>query len=255
MLNNGNKSICKFEDVIVSYIYDESSVAERRDFESHLLECSSCTYEFASISSARYSVFEWHKEEFADLATPQIVIPYAPKKPKVIEENESIGFLDGLRGLFSGSGWPVTVAAALIICLGVGFAALTFLERGEQPIASNVIVDEPTIPSIVTQEKLPDTVRGDIATVEIPDAPNTIETSASNIMTPVREIQPVKATRKRRSNPSTQNKEVTAQTRNTETPPVAPQLRQVPVLSNYVESDDKSLRLTDLFDQELGDGG
>ena len=75
---NGKKD-CGFGDEIVSYIYDEMDAAGRRKFESHLASCTLCTDEFAGISDARLSIFEWNREDFAEMPTPEIVIPYAPK--------------------------------------------------------------------------------------------------------------------------------------------------------------------------------
>ena len=154
MLSNGNGSTCGFEDVMVSYIYDEIATSERRKFESHLVDCSACTDEFAAVSNARFSVFEWQKEEFAHLPTPEIIIPY---KAAATEE-AAIGFLSGLRGLFSGFGMPATVAAALLVCVGLGFMAVTFLGRGEQDIASNIKLETPATPVIVADPRSADTV-------------------------------------------------------------------------------------------------
>lgn len=237
MLSNGNGSKCGFEDVMVSYIYDEIATTDRRKFESHLVDCSACTDEFAAISNARFSVFEWQREEFANLSTPEIVIPYVP----VVDEQASVGFLAGLRGLFSGYGVPVTVAAALLVCLCLGFAAISFLGRSEQSIASNIKVESPAMPA-GTGETSP---RSD-AVSQVPDIGEAGPANRASASSP--EVMPVKIVENRRSiRPSTRGPVNGPRYQN------AQQVRKAPVLSGYDDDDDdKSLRLSDLFDGEIG---
>ncbi|MEQ1924176.1 MAG: hypothetical protein ABL952_16870, partial [Pyrinomonadaceae bacterium] len=154
MLDNCNKNGCKFTDEIVSYMYDEIGEPERTKFEEHLLDCTVCTDEFAGISNARFSVFEWRKEEFAHLPTPNIVIPYGDPAP-------AIGFFAGLRDLLTLSGWPAaaTVAAGLIVSIGLGFAAINYL-GGDQDMASNKTPNF-TVPPVTVPENKAKTAQAD----------------------------------------------------------------------------------------------
>ena len=246
MLNNGNKQACGFADEIVSYIYDEIGAAERGRFESHLAGCDLCTNEFAAVSNARFSVFEWHKEEFASLATPEIIIPYEATKI-IVEENATVGFLAAIRGLLSVSRWPVGVAAAVLVCLGIGFLAMNYVGRDDRQIAANPKVNEQSVPPIA-----------------IPDNPVKVESpgilltdtgvsAASKNTAASREDRPVKASEIRRPSPERQ---LTARTQrnvnNALDQNVSPEKRKAPVLSNFEETADKSLRLADLFDGEIG---
>ncbi len=237
MVNNGNNRNCGFDDVMVSYIYDEVKSGERRKFEAHLVDCSECTEEFAEISGARFSVFEWQKEAFAELPTPEIVIPYA-KARKV--EPAQIGFFAALRGLFGGYGFSLTAAAALLICLGIGFAALTLM-RGDDLVATNTVVDAPNVLQTTVVDR--PSVNDSRAVIGIADTVVS-DVVKENIPTE-REIKPLKAAvESRRLRPG---KQMTAENvvRNKR---VSPQVRRAPALSNFDEVDDKSLRLTDLFD-------
>lgn len=248
MLNNGNKQACGFADEIVSYIYDEIGAAERGRFESHLAGCDLCTNEFAAVSNARFSVFEWHKEEFAGLATPEIIIPYEATKI-IVEENTTVGFLAGIRRLLSVSQWPVGVAAAVLVCIGIGigFLAMNYVSRDDRQIAANPKVNEQSVPPIA-----------------IPDNPVKVEpsgillthtgvTAASKNTAASREVRPVKVSEIRRPSPERQ---LTARTQrnvnNALDQNVSPQKRKAPVLSNFEETADKSLRLADLFDEDIG---
>lgn len=244
MVNNGNNKNCGFYDVMVSYIYDEVTTAERRKFETHLVDCSACTEEFAGISGARFSVFEWQKEAFAELATPEIVIPYA--KSRTVESEQS-GFLAGLRGLFGGYGIPVSAAAAILIWLGLGLAVFITMsdvnDHREVEVVENIVevprttgAEKPVVKETELSKR-----QGDIVVDD---------TLSSKESSPVlREGKAMKAvvTSKR----STPSKQLTAETTDRAKRSV-PNTRKAPALSNFDEAADKSLRLTDLFDDGIG---
>ena len=233
MLNNGNKKECGFADDIVAYIYDEIGSAERRKFESHLAGCTACTDEFAGISNARFSVFEWQKEEFAHLSTPEIVIPYAAKKREV----ETAGFFPGLRDMLTLSGWSsaVIVAGAVVICIGLGYVAMNYVGNPGQVAESK----KPVVNESV--------VAGEQQNVVIAPAPQKELTpiTASAKSSPGREIRPVRASLNNQR--IRYNKNLTASTQVQQ--PITLQKRKTPALTAYDADDDKSLRLADLFDE------
>lgn len=233
MLNNGNKKECGFADDIVAYIYDEIGSAERRKFESHLVGCMACTDEFAGISNARFSVFEWQKEEFAHLSTPEIVIPYAAKKREV----ETAGFFPGLRDMLTLSGWSsaVIVAGAVVICIGLGYVAMNYVGNpGQVAESKKPVVNE----SVVAPDQ---------QNVVVARAPQKELTpiTASAKSSPGREIRPVRASLNNQR--IRYNKNLTASTQVQQ--PITQQKRKTPALTAYDADDDKSLRLADLFDE------
>ena len=237
MLTNGNRSNCGFEDVMVSYIYDEIATAERRKFESHLVDCSVCTDEFAAISNARLSVFEWQKEEFAHLSTPEIVVPDRGGK-KVVENDSPVGFLEGIRGLFSGFGVPAAAAVGLVICLGAGFIAMTFIGQTDEQMAANIKVAQP------------DTAREVGSIPELNETPNI--TSSNDRAPTFDEPKPVKTAEIRR--PRGDKQTAFRQTAVGAKAQPTRQAVKAPVLSNFDDNDDRSLRLADLFSDEIGGG-
>ena len=246
MVNNGNNANCGFSDEIVSYIYDEIGAVERKTFEGHLTVCSVCTDEFAAISNARFTVFEWRREEFEPLATPEFSIPYAGKQYEA-DESTSAGFLAGLRGLLSVSGWPIAVAAGLVACLGLGLVAMKYLDSGQLQIASNVSVPPVNSPD--------NTKRDDSAvTLSFEPEPAVDTASTSNKNNFEQKPRPVKPMEIHTARPDRQSHSV--RQRSTDRFAVEqnakPQLRKAPSLSNFDENDDKSLRLSDLFDEEIG---
>lgn len=228
MLNNGNKT-CEFKDEIVSYIYDEVNAGGRQKFEAHLTVCTYCTDEFAAISDARFSVFEWHKEEFAPLSTPEIVIPYAVK-PVEIETVGATGFFAGLARVLSIAKSPLAIAGALAILLGSGFVAFNFLGGGEsQLVASNA-----KVPPVAVTTEVP--VSDAAVTRELDLGKGTTVVRASVLERDSKKIRQTSSEAKRFYN------DVATQTRGR-------QLRKAPVLSEFKDDEDDTLRLSDMFDE------
>lgn len=224
---------CGFEELMVAYIYDEATSVERRRFEGHLLDCSPCTDEFASLSNARLSVFEWQKEDFAELETPRFEIPYK----HAAASSDEIGWFAKLSGAFSGFGFPVAAAAGVLVVLGLGFVAVTLFNTSEQQLAANMEVDRP-----VVQQKAPISQNVPVDPMpEVTTAAKGSETSTNS------EIVPVKATEVKRAKPSRPAASQTAERRVTPN-----RVKRAPALSDFEEADDRSLRLTDLFEGEIG---
>lgn len=226
---NGNKNTCQFANEIVSYIYDEITVSERARFETHLAFCHECTNELAGVSNARLSLFEWHRDEFADLPTPEIVIPY-PVRYKVQEE--SVGFSTGIRGFMSFVSFPASVAAGLIVCVGLGYLFLNYSGSERQSVVSNTNV--PTVETTIKPPVVPN--------VEIQEPEVAVDTGSPD-RPAARRIQPAKAVEPRR--PKAANKSTVRSPVNKTSEFNVP---DAPVLSeNHEESADGSPRLSDLF--------
>ena len=238
MKTNGKITNCEFESEIVSYIYDELATSERAKFESHLAGCAICTDEFAGISNARFSVFEWQREVFAPLKTPEILVPYErPVKTGAAAENE--GWFAGLRAsLF---GWPglAGAAAALLVTFGAAYLAFNYKPVGEQPTAGidppAVIKETPaSLPKNNVTERQPstDTPKPEVAVTNTPPTKEYKVVRASNVDRKPKQIKNLTA---ESLPPANVNKDVPKQ--------------KAPALSTLEEDDEGSLRLADLFDE------
>lgn len=126
MMNHNHKnSDCGFGELLVSYLYGETSGAEAAEFEKHLPNCQSCAGETEAFSSVHFAIEDWKTKDFAPLATPVIEIPGERKvQPAIVQTS----WLAGLRQLFSLSpAWSLATAsvAVLAICAGLVWLALS----------------------------------------------------------------------------------------------------------------------------------
>ncbi len=238
MESNGiNNTSCKFESEIVSYLYDELTSADRDRFENHLLDCTPCTDEFAGMSYSRYSVFEWQREEFAPMATPQIAIPYPAKAVAV---SGSSGYFSGLRELLTFN-WQTGLAAAglFAIFIGVGFAVINSQIQTDQEISgvdktvSEINIAVPVIPSRVPVTNIPIDVE-------------------RNLSRPVKAVQATTAVAENGRSKTNVLQKVNMPRINDDVAVRRPDpvRTSAPRLSTDLDDDDRSLRLSDLFEED-----
>ena len=232
MRNNRNKPGCGFGDEIVSYMYDELAVADRERFESHLVSCTACTDEFAAIADARYSVFDWRKREFAALETPAILIPY----DRADIQTDRIGALAAFGEMVRS--WRLAFATGLIAIAAVIVLTFGYLGKPHQVTVSSVPaeINRPDIiRNVATEQTEVTTTKPEIESVKHVDlSPKTVRPVKVHAVKPIVRSHSVSPT-------ST----VADQT-------VKSGVNKAPVLGNYEENEDKSLRLADLFDSEVG---
>lgn len=226
---------------MIAYIYDESSQAARLRFEEHLSDCTRCTDEFACIADARFSVFEWHKEEFMPLATPRIVIPYATAHIAYAADNGVFAFLRGLLTV------PrlATAMAVVLFAAGLGLFVSRYGDDREIAVvaplsntirpASSITSGPPTDNSLVRPAAVQEAKRDSDVQDDQPQ-PQTDHVERATVQGR-KASRPMTASIKRSPG--------------REANPNSAKLRKAPVLNSFEESDDRSLRLSDLFD----DGG
>ena len=220
--------ICSFEREIVPYIYRELGDSDYKRFEEHLADCSTCTDELAAVSYSRYSVYEYKREAFDHLATPLIHIPYSAAPSRLAVAWRSWRFV------FAGS--LATAAAAMLVYFNAG---------------PNVPVVQPNTSAVVASKTQADVV----SDIQVPDEPAT-SIGKTPVTLPSRTVRrarpltpsPLRRTDIRQKRTAPTNLKPVFAIRSA--PAVTP--AQAPVLSNFEDTDDRSLRLTDLFDTEVG---
>jgi hypothetical protein len=233
MVNNNDHKSCVPEN-IVAYIYSEMASAEIPAFEKHIAECSSCAEEFAAISDARLSVFEWHRDEFAPLPTPVFEIPY-PTTEKVGEPVSEVGLL---VGIFGNLRWLAGVGAfaGIAAIVGLGFYFFTPNNIRDENLASKQ--ENKT----ATRENKPEISKN--AAVNPETAPEPVA-KFKNIA-PKRQAIATQVVAKSRRAP-VDTTLIAANAKRRDANSKATNRNHVPTLNNFEDAEDDSLRLADLL--------
>lgn len=214
---------CSPPEELAAFLYGEMDAASRASIEQHLTACDACTSEFADLSFARLDVYEWHRDEFVEMPTPPIVIPYA-------EAVTRSSWLEAFRGLFTWSGQWVTAGAAFA---AVAVMSVIFWQYSSRPVevADRTqgfpippVKERPAVPTPGTVEHRPQSPQPDVP-------PQKVSTTLVKKQ-PVQPVKPAAAPSPRRSpaNRSVQAKQ-----------PAPPRL------NDFEDEDDTTLRLGDLL--------
>jgi hypothetical protein len=236
--NNYQKS-CGFSEQIVSYIYDEMNVSEKASFDVHIAKCTDCSDELAGFGLVRSKIFDWKSEEFLQLATPKIQIPY-----EVASRENKISFFSSVREFFAFSQvWmkTATAFASLAIVAGITFLAFNAFNSNEPKIdiANNIVpVSSPT-PQVVVAKTQPD-VSNDYEVKEKPTKPLTpVNNANKEVVKVIEKTKPVSSTTKT---------EKTVIRTTVVKSPKKEKSNNVEIVNNDEDEDD-SLRLLDIFDE------
>ena len=232
-MNNETKFSCAHGEEMLAYLYDELSPDGRERFETHMESCFECIDEFAELAFSRYSVFEWKSLEFAPLPTPKFVVP-VERKPA------TASWFDGIRAAFAWNGWAVAGGAAAVTL----FAVIGIALWNVQP-DTTIAVSEPvrSLPAVDSAE--PSNRRSvEIAETERAYVEPRVETR--------QESEPAHRTAPQSERPIVAKavtvRKAPAERRESRRTTANERLQNSPTLGQYVEDQDESLRLSDIFD-------
>lgn len=253
MLNNKNHSSCTFAGQIVSYIYDEATAAERKEFETHLPNCISCADEIAGFGLVRSSINEWRKDEFFTLESPALKIPaLLSQNPAQTVSSEKISWFENARKIFTISPAWVAGFAVLIICIGLVWMFFGSSKDGlvaDAEVAPVAPIVESNNVSNPTEEKVSVEPQDEQIT-ENPKQDKVIETKVNpqtkQVVKAANTTPKLKPVTPKTNNTMAENK---PNNRNNKSNYV--QKQTTPTLSDMSEEEDKSLRLSELF-EEIG---
>ena len=229
-MSDRKRSECLGDAEFVSLLYDELSDSERGPFDDHLEACSSCVDEFAALSEARLSAYEWNRDEFADLVTPVIDIPYS--------QAASVGwFRQALAGISTMSKLGAASAAVVVAALVGGFFLFSdsggrVSEKRSEPATQSPAVIKSSEPTVAAVEKVPNVGKFVAA------------------KSAVRKV-PVATVKRSPEKPSPKSDLALAKTPRPQVRPESLVARQqtAPRLTSNAELSDDSLRLADLFSE------
>ncbi|MEO6334267.1 MAG: hypothetical protein ABIO91_04720 [Pyrinomonadaceae bacterium] len=223
-------SNCKFSSDMVPYMYAELSAAETSSFESHLLECTACTDEFASLSIARFEVYDWKKVEFDGLETPVFSIPFESSA------DAAPSWIDKLRAAFS-AGWAVPTVAFAGLAVVCVFAGILVSTRNNADVAADLrdtrtTAENPAVETAAAVVEPGPSLNSSKAETRAKSQFRAINASAA------KRVQSRRVPRSASPSNLWELKERSA--RNFQ--------KNVPRLNEFVEDEDTSLRLAELFD-------
>lgn len=253
-MNSSNHNSCNFSDLLVSYLYGEIGEQEKSRFESHVLNCSACADEVSAFGGVRSSVLNWRETEFATLPTPVFELPFETEKTIVSTETTaaSRSWLNGLRELFSLS--PVwtgaaTACAALAICAGLFYVAFSSMPNENDVAGTNKNVSVASVPAPTVDDKnvtsgvgtkdeqTDETPKPEIRKDKKQNQPKSVPAAEKAVVADNADVKPVRIN----VAPKPSNKEKPANVKKTP--------KQSDIEFTTREEEDKSLRLTDLFDE------
>ncbi len=218
---------CSSSEGLVAYLYGEMTPAEQSAFEGHLEGCDACTAEFAELSLSRLAVYEWHRDEFTQLATPRIVIRY--------DEPARASWIDAFRSLLS---LPTRIGMAAAAVLMVALATGIWLLGPDQ---LEVARQDEQIPSPVQVENETNEVEAAVSPDPGPGKTDRVEKPAQS-----HEARPKAITLA--AGPSRRSPQRPVRPQSTPvTSVVAVRTGGSPRLNKFVDEEDTTLRLGDLL--------
>ncbi len=234
-MKDGTKFSCSHGEEMLAYLCDELSPDGRERFETHMQGCFECIDEFAELAVSRYSVFEWKSVEFAPMATPKFVIPTETKTAKK-------AWFDGIRTAFAWNGWALAGGVAAVIVFAVIGVSLWNIPP-EATIAGNDPERE-IRPAPSFSQVAPSTISNEAQ--ELPEAPPARPVDEPTQGQPAsRRVTPQRKQAVTRAGTAPKLPPVTSQTRPSS---AGESLQNSPTLGQYVDDQDDSLRLSDIFD-------
>src|SRR5687767_11322457 len=144
---------CERASDLIAFLYNETDERERRDFQLHLNECSTCREEVASFGVVRESIIEWRDEALAGFVSQ----PVATK-------GTSKSALAALRQFFDLSPlWlkGATACAVVIFCV-LAVMAFVNLQRDNVQVSSTTTTSK----AIYSQEEADRMVENAVAKLQ-----------------------------------------------------------------------------------------
>ena len=139
-MSQENAQPCERTEDLVSFLYGELGEAERRSFEQHRANCSSCDSEIRALGPIRRSIVAWRDQSLGIRTESEVrnSIPAIGEQPR--------SALAALRGFFDLSPlWlkGATALATVLFCLLAGVGAAGLLEDSGNAWIPPVAVSTP----------------------------------------------------------------------------------------------------------------
>lgn len=139
-MSTSTNSCARAED-LVTYLYNEATQDEAKDFEAHIRQCASCSTELAAFGDVREAIGEWRQQSLGSLAAPAFEANGARAfAPDVAPARRRSG-LAALREFFALSPTWMRAATAVVAVAFCALAAIAVAYFVRQP--QTVLVEKP----------------------------------------------------------------------------------------------------------------
>lgn len=158
---------CERASDLIAFLYNEADKRERRDFQLHLNECSTCREEVASFGVVRESIIEWRDEALAGFVSQPVTTKATSKSA-----------LAALRQFFDLSPLWLKGATAFAVVIFCVLAVMAFvnLQNDKVQVSSTTTTSK----AIYTQEEADRMVEDAVAKLQTVKPP--IESPRINVV-------------------------------------------------------------------------
>jgi len=195
MQNINERPVCHRAEDLVTYLYDEATAEEARDFSAHMQQCDACRAEFTVFHQVHDSIVTWRNEAIG--ATPPVsagVTNPVVVMGAFVQHERKLSALAALREFFSVSPlWlrGATAFAGLLLCALIVFAVS---RTWQQPVMTARDDDKK-----YTEQEFQQAVRKQVEQIA-----KSSEEKREQVITPANdEVQPQTQFATRRSRPRT----------------------------------------------------
>ena len=137
-----NTTPCARAEDMVTYLYNEASSDEAKDFESHLQNCSSCCSELATFGDVREAMGEWRQQALGSTTSPALEANAARRFAPAAAPERRRSALGALREFFILSPtWmrAATAVGAVLFCALAAISVAYFVRQPQTPIAQRQV--------------------------------------------------------------------------------------------------------------------
>jgi hypothetical protein len=139
-MSTSTDSCTRAED-LVTYLYNEATQMEAKDFEAHVRQCASCREELATFGDVREAMGEWRQQALGSIATPAFEANAAKVFVSDVAPERRRSGLAALREFFALSPLWMRAATAVVAVAFCALAAIAVAYFVRQP--QTLIVEKP----------------------------------------------------------------------------------------------------------------
>ncbi|HEX8920755.1 MAG TPA: zf-HC2 domain-containing protein [Pyrinomonadaceae bacterium] len=138
-MSTSTNSCARAED-LVTYLYNEATQDEAKEFETHVEQCASCRLELVTFGDVREAMDEWRQQALGSLASPAFEANAARALAPAMTSTRKRSGLAALREFFALSPMWMRAATAVVAVAFCALAAIAVAYFVRQP--QTVIVEK-----------------------------------------------------------------------------------------------------------------